>query len=128
MILVGLVLSGLAMGLASPSYATTIGWLPSTRATSVIANAMGTTMMNIGMLTGIQTMFVVLGDGRQPDDFAVVFAFGAVVTAFGLIGGLMVTSSPHDDRNAVTGLAAGRSAPGVRRIGHGRPSPTAAGG
>ncbi|MGA9279126.1 MFS transporter [Ilumatobacter sp.] len=92
MILIGLVLSGLAMGLASPSYATVI-------ANAVddgdlgIANAMGTTMMNIGMLTGIQTMFVVLGDGRQPDDFALVFAFGGVVTAFGLIGGLMVTSS-----------------------------------
>ncbi len=33
-------------------------------------------MMNIGMLAGIQTMFVVLGDGRSPDDFATVFAFG----------------------------------------------------
>lgn len=102
LILLGLVLSGLAMGLASPSYATVI-------AGSVddgdlgIANAMGTTLMNIGMLTGIQTMFVVLGDGRDPDDFALVFAFGAVVTAFGLIGGLMVTSSKklassHDSR------------------------------
>jgi EmrB/QacA subfamily drug resistance transporter len=95
MILVGLVLSGLAMGLASPSYATVI-------ASAVddgdlgIANAMGTTLMNIGMLTGIQTMFVVLGDGRQPDDFALVFAFGAIVTAFGLIGGLMVTSSERE--------------------------------
>ncbi len=92
LILIGLVLSGLAMGLASPSYATTIAAAVDDGDMG-IANAMGTTMMNIGMLTGIQTMFVVLGDGRQPDDFALVFAFGGLVTAFGLIGGLMVTSS-----------------------------------
>jgi EmrB/QacA subfamily drug resistance transporter len=92
MILVGLVLSGLAMGLASPSYATLLAGAVD-EGDLGIANAMGTTMMNIGMLAGIQTMFVVLGDGRSPDDFATVFAFGAVVAAFGLIGGLMVTSS-----------------------------------
>jgi len=92
MILIGLVLSGLAMGLASPSYATVIAAAVDDGDLG-IANAMGTTLMNIGMLTGIQTMFVVLGDGRRPDDFALVFAFGGVVTAFGLVGGLMVTSS-----------------------------------
>jgi len=92
MILVGLVLSGLAMGLASPSYATLMAGAVDDGDLG-IANAMGTTMMNIGMLTGIQTMFVVLGDGRRPDDFAVVFGFGAVIAAFGLVGGLMVTSS-----------------------------------
>lgn len=92
LIIIGLVLSGLAMGLASPSYATTLAAAVDAGDLG-IANAMGTTMMNIGMLTGIQTMFVVLGDGRSPDDFATVFAFGAVVTSFGLIGGAMVTSS-----------------------------------
>jgi hypothetical protein len=30
-----------------------------------VANGLGTTMMNIGMLTGIQAMFTVLGDGRS---------------------------------------------------------------
>ncbi len=73
MILVGLVLSGLAMGLASPSYATLLAGAVD-EGDLGIANAMGTTMMNIGMLAGIQTMFVVLGDGRSPDDFATVFA------------------------------------------------------
>jgi MFS family permease len=101
MILVGLVLSGLAMGLASPSYATLMAAAVD-EGDLGIANAMGTTMMNIGMLTGIQTMFVVLGDGRQPDDFALVFGFGAVVAAFGLIGGLMVTSSRRSpDRTSI---------------------------
>ena len=92
LIIVGLMLSGLAMGLASPSYATTIAAAVDDGDLG-IANAMGTTMMNIGMLTGIQTMFVVLGDGRSPDDFATVFAVGAVVTSLGLVGGAMVTSS-----------------------------------
>ena len=101
MILVGLVLSGLAMGLASPSYATLLAGAVDGGDLG-IANAMGTTMMNIGMLTGIQTMFVVLGDGRQPDDFATVFAFGAGVAAFGLIGGLMVTSTRRTARPAPT--------------------------
>ena len=92
LIVLGLVLSGLAMGLASPSYSTVIAGAVD-RGDLGIANAMGTTMMNIGMLTGIQTMFVVLGDGRDPGDFARVFAFGGVVTAVGLVGGLMVTST-----------------------------------
>jgi hypothetical protein len=92
LILVGLILSGLAMGLASPSYATTMAAAVDDGDLG-IANAMGTTMMNIGMLTGIQTMFVVLGSGRGPDDFATVFAFGGAVAAVGIVGGLMVTSS-----------------------------------
>lgn len=99
LIVVGLVLSGLAMGLASPSYATTIAAAVDDGDLG-IANAMGTTVMNIGVLTGIQTMFVVLGDGRSPDDFAFVFGFGAIVTAFGLIGGWMVTSSRHQTADA----------------------------
>jgi len=92
LVIVGLVLSGLAMGLASPSYTTTIAAAVEPKDLGV-ANGMGTTMMNIGMLTGIQAMFTVLGDGRGPDDFALTFAFGGVVAAVGLVGGLMVTST-----------------------------------
>jgi MFS family permease len=89
---IGLILSGLAMGLASPSYTTVIAGSVEPKDIGV-ANGMGTTMMNIGMLTGIQVMFTVLGDGRAPDDFARVFVLGGVVAALGLIGGLMVTST-----------------------------------
>lgn len=92
LVILGLVLSGLAMGLASPSYTTTIAAAVEPKDLGV-ANGMGTTMMNIGMLTGIQAMFTVLGDGRGPDDFALTFAFGGVVAALGLVGGLMVTSN-----------------------------------
>jgi len=95
LVILGLVLSGLAMGLASPASAVVI-------AASVepedlgVANGMGATMMNIGMLTGIQTMFTLLGDGREPADFALVFAFGGVVAAIGLVGAWMIRSSPVD--------------------------------
>ncbi len=96
LVIVGLLLSGLAMGLASPSYATVI-------ASSVpvedlgVANGMSATMMNIGMLTGIQAMFTVLGDGREPADFARTFAVGGVVAAIGTIGALMVRSTTGRD-------------------------------
>jgi MFS family permease len=96
LVIVGLLLSGLAMGLASPSYATVI-------ASSVpvedlgVANGMSATMMNIGMLTGIQAMFTVLGDGREPADFARTFAVGGVVAAIGIVGALMVRSTTGRD-------------------------------
>ncbi|MEM8906061.1 MAG: MFS transporter [Actinomycetota bacterium] len=92
LVVVGLLLSGLAMGLASPSYATALAGAVDERDLG-IANGMGSTLMNIGMLTGIQAMFTVLGDGRAPSDFAAVFAFGGVVAALGLVGGLMVRST-----------------------------------
>jgi MFS family permease len=92
LVVVGLLLSGLAMGLASPAYTTAIAGAVEPEDLG-IANGMGATMMNIGMLSGIQTMFTILGDGRAPEDFAQVFAFGAVVAAVGLVGGLMVRPS-----------------------------------
>ena len=88
-IILALSLSGLAMGLASPSYSTVLAGSVDEGDLGV-ANGMGTTTMNIGMLTGIQSMFVILGDGRDPADFARTFAFGAVVAAFGMIGALTI--------------------------------------
>ncbi|MEM8620653.1 MAG: MFS transporter [Actinomycetota bacterium] len=89
LILIGLVLSGLAMGVATPAYATVLAGSVD-RDDLGVANAMGATMMNIGMLTGIQAMFTVLGDGRDPADFALVFAFAGIVAAGGLVGGWMI--------------------------------------
>ncbi len=85
----GLVLSGVAMGLATPSYSTTLVGAVEPEDLG-IASGMGATMMNIGMLAGIQVMFVVLGDGRSPQDFARTYAVGALIAAFGIIGALMV--------------------------------------
>ena len=109
LVITGLVLSGLAMGVASPSYATVI-------ASSVppedlgVANGMSMTVMNIGMLTGIQAMFTVLGDGREPADFARTFAVGGAVAAIGIIGAMMI-------RSTTGGRAADRDGPAVSRAG-----------
>jgi MFS family permease len=94
-----LVLSGLAMGLASPSYSTSLANAVDPHDLG-IASGMGSTMMNIGMLTGIQAMFVVLGDGRAPDDFARTYLFGGAVAAISVVGGLIMRP---ERRGAVAG-------------------------
>lgn len=90
LVILGLTLSGIAMGFASPSYSTAVA-----NAVDVadlgIANGMSSTLMNIGMLTGIQSMFTVLGEGRSPDDFARTFVVGAIVAGVGSVGALMMT-------------------------------------
>jgi EmrB/QacA subfamily drug resistance transporter len=85
----GLALSGLAMGLASPAYSTTVAGAVDP-ADLGVANGMNSTFMNIGTLTGIQTMFVLLGDDPSADRFAGVFAFGACVAALSLFGAALV--------------------------------------
>ena len=89
LVILGLVLSGLAMGLSAPSYQTAVANAvdPSDLG---IANGMGATLMNIGMLTGIQVMFTVLGDGRDPGDFARTFGVGAIAAALGVSGALLM--------------------------------------
>jgi predicted MFS family arabinose efflux permease len=88
-VVAGLVLSGVAMGLASPAYVTTIAGAVD-RADLGVANGTSATTMNIGMLTGIQAMFVILGDEPSRGRFGWVFLFGAAVAAVGIIGGLVV--------------------------------------
>jgi len=93
---------------ASPSFATTIAAAVE-EGDLGIANAMGATVMNIGMLTGIQTMFLVLGDGRSPNDFGLVFLFGGVVAAVAEDGTLAVDAG-DGWRHQVVGV---RDAAGV---------------
>lgn len=92
LVIIGNLLSGLAMGVASPSYSTTIAEAVDPVDLGV-ANGMGATVMNIGMLTGIQAMFVALGDGRAPTDFRNVFLIGAAVALVSIAGGLLVRPS-----------------------------------
>ena len=107
LIIGGLVLSGVAMGLASPSFSTTVAAAVDQQDLG-IANGMGSTLMNIGMLTGIQAMFTILGEGRSPGDFATVFVFGAVVAALGTFGALMVEPHPNRHETVSEGSAAPR--------------------
>ena len=94
------------MGLATPSYSTVIAAAVDPGDLGV-ASGMSTTMMNIGVIAGIQTMFTVLGDGRQPEDFARVFAVGAVAAALGLIGARMVRSTPGGARVEAAAVVTG---------------------
>jgi MFS family permease len=93
-VVLGLVLSGLAMGFASPAYVTVIADAVD-RADLGVANGTSATTMNIGMLTGIQAMFVILGDDPSTTRFGWVFVFGAAVAAVGIIGGLLVRDDAH---------------------------------
>ena len=94
LVILGLILSGVAMGLASPSYSTAVA-NAADPADLGVANGMSSTLMNIGMLSGIQSMFVVLGEGRDPDDFARTFVFGGVVAAVGAVGALIMRRHPE---------------------------------
>jgi MFS family permease len=97
LVILGLVLSGIAMGVSSPSYSTAVAAAVDPKDLGV-ANGMGGTMMTIGMLTGIQVMFTILGEGRDPSDFVNVFAFGGGVALLSLFGALLMTgrkSLPH---------------------------------
>lgn len=88
-LIAGLVLSGAAIGVASPSYATVVVGAVDARDMGV-ASGMNATFMNIGMLTGIQVLFVVLGDGRTPRDFAEVYVVGGAVSLVGILGALAI--------------------------------------
>ena len=91
LVVIGLVLSGLASGAASPSYATAVAESVDS-ADLGVANGMSSTLMNIGTLSGIQTMFVVLGDSRSDSMFSRVFVVGAMAAAVSLAGPLMMRS------------------------------------
>jgi MFS family permease len=93
-VILGLILSGLAAGVASPAYATTVAGAVDP-ADLGVANGMSTTMMNLGTLTGIQLMFLLLGDDRTAGRFAFVFCFGAAVAALSALGGVVVRSGPY---------------------------------
>ena len=90
LVIIGLSLSGIAMGLASPSYSIAVANAVDS-ADLGIANGMSSTLMNIGMLTGIQSMFTVLGEGRDPRDFVRTFIVGACVAGIGSVGALVMS-------------------------------------
>ncbi len=85
LVVAGLALSGLGMGLAAPAFPTAVAAAVDP-ADMGIATGMSSTMMNIGTLTGIQVMFVVLGDEHTRGAFATTYLFGAVAAVIGLLG------------------------------------------
>ena len=87
----GLILSGAAIGLAVPGYSTAVAGAVDPQDLG-IANGMSSTIMNLGTLTGIQTMFVILGERRSSGAFTEVWITGAVVAGLGIVGSLMMHS------------------------------------
>ncbi|MFM7535069.1 MAG: MFS transporter [Acidimicrobiales bacterium] len=100
---IALVLSGGAVGLAQPSYGTAV-------ARSVdpgdlgVANGMSSTLVNLGMLSGIQAMFAVLGDGDSAGRYAAAFAVAGAVAVASVPFGLMMGRTRRV-RPALTGAA-----------------------
>lgn len=83
-IVVGLVLSGVASGVSQPSIASlTVGAVD--EQDMGIANGMGQQVMFIGIVGGIQTMNVLVGDDASASRFAGTYLFGMGVAVIGLL-------------------------------------------
>lgn len=84
MVVVGLVLSGVSAGIAQPAVTSMVVGAVDGQDIG-IANGMTQQVMFIGMVSGIQTMNVFLGDNANADRFAVTFLFGGAVATLGLV-------------------------------------------
>ena len=86
-IIVGLALSGISAGISQPAVASMV--VGAVDPSDVgIANGMSQQMTMIGIVSGIQTMNVFLGDDASPERFTATFVFGGVVAAIGLIAAI----------------------------------------
>jgi MFS family permease len=88
----GLVLSGVSAGISQPAVASMIVGAVDDRDVG-IANGMGQQMTMIGIVAGIQTMNVFLGDDASVERFTATFVFGGVVAAVGVIAALNARST-----------------------------------
>lgn len=88
----GLTLSGLSAGIGAPSFSALAASAVDQRDLGV-ANGMSQTMLFMGIVSGIQIMLVVLGEGPTPGRYAATYLFGAAVAVIGLLVGLV--ARPH---------------------------------
>lgn len=97
LVVLGLVVSGFGMGVASPS-------LQSSVANAVpeehlgIAGASQQMVFTVGASAGIQLLSVLLGDARGSSDFAGAYSIGAVMGVFAIVGAAFVKSLPRQRR------------------------------
>ncbi len=89
----GLVLSGVSAGISQPAVASMIVGAVDDHDVG-IANGMGQQVMMIGIVSGIQTMNVFLGDDTSIERFTATFAFGGVVAALGTLAALNARAAP----------------------------------
>lgn len=95
-IMVGLILSGISAGIASPAYQTMV-------ANSVedsqlgIANGMNQTVMWMGMILGIQSMLAFSGTELTPTRLRATFIFAASVAAIGYLAPIFAVRASKKD-------------------------------
>jgi MFS family permease len=95
-IMIGLVLSGVSAGIASPAYQTMV-------ANSVedsqlgIANGMNQTVMWMGMILGIQSMLAFSGTELTPTRLRATFLFAASVAAVGYLAPIFAIRPSEKD-------------------------------
>lgn len=95
LIVIGLVLSGAAAGISQPSIAA-LAVNEVDEADVGVANGMNQQVMFIGILAGIQTMNVLVGDSAEASRFAATYVVGLVVAALGLLMALGIVVKPVD--------------------------------
>ena len=92
-IVVGLILSGISAGVSQPAVASlVVGSVD--RQDMGIANGMTQQIMFIGIVSGIQTMNVFVGDEATAATFTLTFAFGGVVAVLGLLAAIGINGKP----------------------------------
>ena len=84
LIVVGLTLSGVGAGLLQPPSAAMVAGAVDPEDIG-IANGMSQQVMFIGIVAGIQTMLVAVGDNPTTSQYGWTFLFGAGVAALGLL-------------------------------------------
>lgn len=89
LVIAGLALSGASAGLSQPSVAAMVAGAVDP-ADLGIANGMNQQIMFIGIVSGIQTMNVLVGDSGGPGRFAATFGVGLAVASLGLVAALGV--------------------------------------
>lgn len=87
LIIGGLVLSGVSAGVAQPAVSSMVVGAVD-RHDMGIANGMTQQITMIGVVSGIQTMNVFLGDDATPERFRATFILGGVVAAAGLVAAI----------------------------------------
>lgn len=84
LVVVGLSLSGAAAGISQPAMAAMVAGAVDDRDIGV-ANGMSQQLMFVGIVSGIQTMNVLIGDAPTQSQFAVTFGVGLGAAILGLV-------------------------------------------
>ncbi len=94
LIVVGLVLTGIAAGISQPSVAAMV--VDAVDESDMgIANGMSQQVMFIGIVAGIQTMNVLVGDDASSGRFIATYLLGGAVAVAGLLAALAIPRAPR---------------------------------